>query len=156
MGLSQREKGLIFVALVIFIPLLMFRFVFVPIKQEEKSLAAKIESLVMKTDQINLLGQELLFLKRENRAKPVSLIKKIDSVLEQYQLKARSKIVLEEQPRGGQRLVLKLDEINLTELARLVYKIENSKPVILIDNIDINLSYKNKKLFRVSMALASG
>jgi hypothetical protein len=156
MGLSQREKGLIFVALVIFIPLLMFRFVFVPIKQEEKSLAAKIESLVMKTDQINLLGQELLFLKRENRAKPFSLIKKIDSVLKQYQLKARSKIVLEEQPRGGQRLVLKLDEINLTELARLVYKIENSKPVILIDNIDINLSYKNKKLFRVSMALASG
>ncbi len=156
MELSQREKTLIVIALLIFIPLLLFRFVILPVSQEEKNIGQQIESLLSKTEQIDLLGQELLYLKRGNRSKSVSLIKKTDSLLRMYSLKARSKIVLEDQPRGGQRLILKLDEINLTELSRLIYKIEDSKPVVIIDNIDLNRSYKNKKLFRVSMALTSG
>ena len=156
MELSQREKSLIVIALLVFIPLLFFRFAFVPIKQQEKELAAKIESLEDRIDKLNLLGQQLEFLTQENQAQPVSLIKKTDTLLIKYKLKARSKIALEEQPKGAQRLVLKLDEINLTELSKLIYKIEDSKPVIVIDNIDIGLSYKNKKLFRVSMALTSG
>ena len=155
MGLSQREKSLILIALVVFIPLLIFRFVFIPVNQQEKELSTKIQSLEAKIDKLNLLGQELMFLKKENQIKPVSLLKKTDSLLTKFQMKAKSKITLEEQPKGGQRLVLNLDEINLTELSRFIYKIEDSKPVIVIENIDIGLSYKDKKLFRVSMALTS-
>ena len=155
MGLSQREKSLIIAALVILVPLLLFRFILIPVKDRQQELAVKIESLKTKIDQANLLGQELVFLKRETKIKSASLSKKIDSLLRQNGLKSRSKITVEEQPRGGQRLILKLDEINLTEFSNLIYKIENSKPIIMIDNIDINTSYKNKKLLRPSMALIS-
>ncbi|MBU2514466.1 hypothetical protein KJ966_24290 [bacterium] len=118
-------------------------------------MANRIDNLNHKTNQISLLGQEYNILKKETEVNTTSLTKKIDSILRQYRLKARSNIVLDEQPKGGQRLIVKLDEIYLTELAKLVYRIENSKPIIMIENIDINPSYKNKKLFRVALALAS-
>ncbi len=155
MGFSQREKYLILLALLIFVPLLLFRFVFFPFSENQKSLTKKIDALEHKTKQISILGQEYNILRKETQVNTSSLTKKIDSILRQYRLKVRSKIVLEEQPKGGQRLIVKLDEIYLSELAKLVYRIENSKPIIMIENIDINPSYKNKKLFRVTLALAS-
>jgi hypothetical protein len=155
MGLSQRERVLIVIAFVVLLPLLIFRFVILPINQHQQYLANSIESLKSKIEQTTLIGQELSYLKKTGLTRPISLSKKIDSILRQEDLKSRSRIQLEENPKGGQRLVLRVDEINLTELTQLIYKIENSKPVVMIDNIDIGNSYKNKKLFRVSMALIS-
>lgn len=155
MGLSQREKIMLAIAVSVFVPILLFRFVVQPVNRYQNHLVDGIESLKIKIEQTTLLGQEYRYLKRVTRTRPVSLSKKTDSILRQEELKSRSRIHLEENPKGGQRLVLKVDEINLTELTQLIYKIENSKPVIMIDNIDIGLSFKNKKLFRVSMALIS-
>ncbi len=155
MGLSQREKTLVVIAFVVLLPLLLYRFVFQPVTRHQQFLNKNIESLKEKIEQTTLLGQEYKYLKQATRTKPVSLSKKTDTILRQEELKSRSTIHLEENPKGGQRLVLKVDEINLTELTQLIYKIENSKPVVMIDNIDLGHSYKNKKLFRVSMALIS-
>jgi type II secretory pathway component PulM len=155
MSLNQRERTLLIVAIIILLPLLVFRFVLLPIKQHQDNLTTRIKTISRSIEQADLLGQELLFLRNVTRTNPVSLSKRVDSVLRQENLKARSRIALEEQPNGGQRLVLKLDEINLTELTTIIYQIENSKPVVMIDNIDIAASFKNKKLFRVSIALIS-
>ena len=155
MELTQRERLLILAAVAILGPLLIIRFVLFPIHEYQSNLTIKIEKLEKNIDQLNLLGQELRYLKREGRIKSISLSKKVDSILRQTNLKRRSRTVVEEQPAGGQRLVLKLDEINLTELANIVYRIEHNKPGIIIESIDINPSYQNKKLFRISLALIS-
>ncbi len=153
--LNQREKLWILLALVVFIPLLAVRFVLQPIQEYQKNQSDRILNMEEKIDQINLFGQELMYLKRENKTRSVSLNKKIDGMLRQLRLKPRSRTIVEENPDGGQRLILKLDEVNLTELANIIYKIENAKPGIIIENIEINPSYQNKKLFRVSSALSS-
>lgn len=155
MSLSQREKLLILIGIVVLVPLMLYRFVFLPINNRQTELERDINRLQSVIEQVSLLGQERNHLKRVTRSRSISLSKRIDAILRQGDLKNRSRIVLEEQPKGGQRLILKLDEINLTELMRLIYDIEHSKPVMMIDNIDIGLSYKNKKLFRVSLALIS-
>lgn len=155
MGLSQREKYLLILGLILFVPLLLFRFVFVPFNNSQKSLEEKTADLKEKTRKISMLGQEYNSLKRETRISSVSLTKRIDSILRQYRLKARSQIALEEHPKGGQKLKLTVDEIYLTELAKFIYRIENNKPVIMIDTIDIIPSYKNKKLFKVTLGLIS-
>lgn len=155
MGLSQREKILVFVAMAILIPLALFRFVLMPIQKRQQDLATGIVSLKNQITQAEVLGQEYRYLQKNTKTQSVSISKQIDSLLRRNRLKARSKITLEEKPGGGQRLVLKLDELNLTELTNIIYQIENSKPVVMIDNIDVNLSFKNKELLRVSMALTS-
>lgn len=155
MSLNQREKFLLVLAVVILLPLAIIRFILLPIQQKQDNLVAEITKTRHSIEQVDLLGQELQFLKTITRTNPVSLSKRVDSILRQEDLKAKSRIVLEEQPNGGQRLILKLDEINLTELTKVIYEIENSKPVVIVDNIDIASSFKNKKLFRVSIALAS-
>ncbi len=114
----------------------------------------RVEQLKGEIDKTNLLGHELLYLRNATQLQTISLSKRVDAILRQDDLRSRSSIVLEEH-NEGQRLTLKLDEINLTELARLIYKIEHSKPVIMIATIDISRSYKNKKLFRVTVALIS-
>lgn len=155
MDLSQREKTLILIAVLILLPLMLFRFVLLPVSDKQHDLGSKIEVLTKKIDQANLLGQEYLYLIKETKLQSTSLSKKIETLLRQNDLKGRSKIVVEDQPNGGQRLILKLDEVNLSELSNIIFIIENSKPIIKIDNIDINPSYKSKKLLRISMALTS-
>ncbi len=155
MELSQREKLLAFIALAVLGPLLLVRFVFIPIQNYQVELSNKIVNMEKKLIQINTLGQELKHLKKETRSTSGSLSKIIDRILRQSKLKSKSVTIVGNQPKGGQRLVLKLEEINLTELCTIIYKIENNKPGILIENIDTNPSYKNKKLIHVSMALTS-
>jgi hypothetical protein len=155
MELNQREKFLLICAIVILFPLMIVKFILIPIYDYQKESSASTKKLEQKIDRIHLLGQELKHLKRGTRSRSISLSKRIDNVLRLYELKGRSRIVVEQSPDGGQRLVLKLDEINLTEMVNVIYKIENAKPSILIDNLDINKSYKNKKLFRLSFALTS-
>lgn len=155
MKLDQREKLLLILAIAIFSPLIIFRYALQPIQEYQTKQVAKISTLKKKTNQINLLGQELAVLKRENKPQSISLGKRIDGMLRRSKLKSRSSTITEAQPGGGQRLILKLNELNLSELYQLLYKIENTKPGILIENIDISPSYQNKKLFRLSMALSS-
>lgn len=155
MDLSQREKALLAIAITILLPLALYRFVLIPISDYQRELNRRIATLESNIEKANLLGQEIDFLKRNTDIRSTSLNRKMDSLLRQNGLLARSKLIVEDQPSGGQRLVLKLDEINLTELANIIYKIENSRPVLNIENIDINPSFKDKKLLRVSMAITS-
>lgn len=156
MKLNQREKLLLIGAIILLAPFLVYRFVMVPIHELQVNQTSKINNLVKKDSLLNLFGQELKYLKRANQTRSVSLNRRVDGILRQVNLKTRSRTVVEATPAGGeQRLVLKLDQVNLAELANLIYKIENAKPVIVIENIDINPSYQNKKLFRISTALGS-
>ncbi len=153
--LNQREKILALLALCILLPLLCIKFVIVPLYNYQDKQSSRIVSTKKKIEQVNLLGQELSYLIRENKIQRISLSKRMDHILNRVKLKSKSKTLVAENPSGGYRLNLKIDEVNLTELTNLIFRIENSKPVILIDNIDINPAYRNKALFRISSVLSS-
>lgn len=156
MNLNQREKLLLTGAILILTPFLIFQFVLDPIRDYQDRQSSWIKNLESKEAQLRLLGQELQYLKRATQTRSASLSRRVDAILRKVKLKTRSRTVVETSPPGGgQRLVLKLDKANLTELTNLIYRIENAKPGILVENVDINPSYQNKNLFRISTALSS-
>jgi len=156
MKLNRREKLLLIGAIIILAPFMLYRFALAPIHEFQVKQFSRIMALVTKDSQLQLFGQELQYLKRTDQTRTASLSRRIDGLLRQIDVKTRSRTVVEASPTGvGQRLVLKLDQLNLTELVNLVYKIENAKPVIVIENIDINRSYQSEKSFRISAALSS-
>ncbi|MBT6614987.1 MAG: hypothetical protein HN745_12855 [Deltaproteobacteria bacterium] len=155
MELNRREKAWILAALLIFLPLLFFRFALLPLndyRQEQRLAISRVES---KIRQINRLGQELKHLEKTRKSQSTSLSQRVDRILRRHQLKSRSRTIVDNVTDGRQRLVLKLEEINLTELINAIHGIENTSPVIAIESIEINPAYQNKKRFRLSSALSS-
>ena len=153
--LSKREKFLILVTVGVLIPLLVYRVLVGSIQGYQTRLERQNATLENSIQQITQLGQELRFLDRLSKKQKQALSKRIDFILNQTNLKTRSKISIGDRARNGQRLVLNLTEINLSELVNLIYKIENSTPVILIDSFDLSPSYQSEKLFRISLAISS-
>jgi len=153
--LNPRERILSALAILILVPLLSIKFIIIPLYNYQDKQLSSITSIKKKIEQVDLLGQELSYLVRVNKMQRVSLSKRIDQILHSVKLKSKSRTVVEENPSGGYRLILKIDGVNLTELTNLIYRIENSKPVIIVDSIDINPSYQNKALFRISSVLSS-
>ncbi|NQU64992.1 MAG: type II secretion system protein M [SAR324 cluster bacterium] len=155
MELNQREKTWIIAAIVIFLPLLFFRFALLPLNEYLQNQRLAISRLEDKIQQINTLGQELKHLAQTRRSQSAPLSKRIDRLLRQQQLKSRSGTIINGSSDDRQRLVLNLKEVNLTELVKIMFSIENTSPVIAIESIDINPAYQNKKRFRLSSALSS-
>lgn len=155
MDLSSREKSLILIALLILLPLLFVRFILVPLNEYSDRQRSAVNRMEAKIRQVDLLGQRLKYLERNNNRQSGALKRRIDRILHQYRLRSRSRTIVDSNANGRQRLVLKLEEVNLTELIKVIYAIEHSLPVIVIKTIDINPAYKNKRLFRVSAALSS-
>jgi hypothetical protein len=155
MELNRREKAWIIAALVIFLPLLFFRFALSPLGDYREKQRLTISRLEDKIRQINQLGQKLQHLEKTKSSQSTSLSKRVDRILRRHQLKSRSGTIVDNVTEGRQRLVLKLEEVNLTELINTLHGIENSLPVIAIESIDINPAYQNKKRFRLSCALSS-
>lgn len=153
--LNQREKILVLLGAVILLPLIIYNFVFVTVQDSQDKLATKITSTERKIKKVDQLGQELLYYERRGGGRIPKLSMRIDKTLRNLQLKGNSRVRAGDTKKGGQHLVLTLTDINLTELTKLVYQIENSNPVILIENVDISPSYRNKKLLRVTITVAS-
>ena len=155
MELNRREKAWILIALMIFLPLLFIRFALLPLNDYRQKQRLAISHLENKIRQINLLGQELRHLEKTRSIQSTSLSKRVDRILRHHQLKSRSGTIVDNITDGRQRLVLKLEEVNLTELINTLHGIEHTLPVIAIESIDINPAYQNKKRFRLSSALSS-
>jgi type II secretory pathway component PulM len=153
--LKLREKALLLIAAIVLIPLLLMRFVLLPLQEHQSQQYQRIQTLQTRINQLYRLGQEYQALQQVHQAQTLSLSKRIDAILRQLELASRSTLVVEQTPGKGQRLVLKLEDINLTDLMQLIYRIEDAQPVILIESIDTNPAFQNKRLFRVSMALSS-
>ncbi len=155
MELTQREKTLVVAALTILLPLLFFKLVLSPLNDYRQKQRVTVSRLDEKIRQIDHLGQELRYIEQNRKGQTISLSKKIDRLLRRHKIKSRSSTIVDNNADGRQSLVLKLDEVNLTELIHILYSVENASPVIAIKSIDINPAYKNKKRFRFSTALSS-
>lgn len=155
MELTRREKTWMVVALMILLPLMFIRFVLFPLSDYSRRQSAAVIRLEEKIRQIDHMGQRLHHLERVRNNQTGSLSKRIDRLLRQHHLRTRSRTIVDTGSDGLQRLVLKLEEVNLTELTKILYAIENASPVIAIKNMELNRAFKNKRRFRVSAALSS-
>jgi len=153
--IKPREKTLILLAIAIFIPLILFRFIIYPLQNTQTSQTQLLQQQRTRLNQIHLLGQQYEILMKDHQAQTLSLSKRTDAILNQLELKSQSRVIIEDTPGRGQRLVIKLEESYLKDLVELIYRIEDAKPVILIESLDIQPAFKNKRLLRVSMALSS-
>ena len=153
MSLSSREKLLLIICVGIVLPLLIINFLLLPILNHQRQTRNGIANLEKNISQIEYLGKELKYYKRNQRKRTISLNKRVDSILRQTNLKSKSQTSVEDRPNKGQKLILKLNELNLTELANIVHKIEHNKPVIIINNLDISHSFKDEQLLRANLIL---
>ena len=153
--LSKREKILIVTTICILLPMLIYRIIVVTIQDYQGDLVKHNIKLEQNIKTVNLLGQELKYYERLSQKKSQSLSKRLNYILKQANLKSKSRISVGDRPRSGQKLAMTLTDLNLNELVILIYKIEHSSPVILIDTFDLSPSYKSDKLFRINMSLSS-
>lgn len=153
MNLSSREKLLLLISLGVLLPLLIFNFLLLPVLDKQQQTKTGIINLKKNISQIEYLGEELKYYKRTQNKRSVSLNKRIDRILRQTNLKSKSQTSVEDRAKKGQKLILKLNELNLTELANIVHKIEHNKPVIIINNLEISHSFKDGELLRVNLTL---
>ena len=155
LDLSKREKILAVIAVSILLPLILYRLVIVPLEIFQLNLERKNSGLENKISKIEILGQELRFHSKKGVRNKSSINQRVDRIVRGLQLRERSNVLTENNAREGtNKIILKVNDVNLTELTQLTYKIENSKPVIAIDNLDIGSSFNNKKLLRASYSLS--
>ena len=155
MDLSQREKLLIILLVAVMLPALLYRFGYMNVKQYSEDLTIKNSRLKHKIEQIETLGQELKYLQQRNRIRPVPLRRRVDSILRNMNLTEKAQIGQENLQGTSQRMTMKIDQLNYTELTKLLFRLEHSKPVIILDNISISPSFQNKKLLLLKLTLTS-
>ena len=155
MELSQREKLLLFVALVIMLPLIGFQYLYQPIVDKHSATIERITSLKSKIAQSEDLDLKINLINQQRVRRAGKLSSRVDRILKQQGLKSKSTISMGDTPKSGQKLSLKLIDINLSQLVGLTYKIENEDPTIIIENFELIPSFQNKKLLRVNINLIS-
>ncbi len=155
MELSQREKLLLVVAFAVLLPLIAYQYVYQPVVNKHYQTLEKIASLRSKTDQIESLGNQIKSLNQHRVRRSGKLSGRVDRLVKQLGLRANSTISMGDTPQSGQKLALKVIDINLSQLVKLIYKIENEDPTILIENFELSPSFQNRKLLRVNINLIS-
>ncbi len=153
--IGRREKALLLSAAVLLTPLLLLRFVFVPLHDYRVERRGEIFELERKIELLDALGQELRYYDRRGSKNVQALDKLIDKILRQTNLLEKSKVSAEDRAGAFQKLNLTLNAINLSELTSIVHAIEHRRPVVLIDTLDMGPSYQSPKLFRVALSLSS-
>ncbi|MDH5560030.1 MAG: type II secretion system protein GspM [Deltaproteobacteria bacterium] len=155
MELNKREKILILICAAVIIPVLFFQYGLYPIIDYKNDLINKIHRTELKLNQLNEMGESIRLITGLNSKRTNKLDRIVDNLLSQVNIKSQSETVVDDRYKDGQKLVLKLDEINLNELAMTLYRIENQKPSIVIESLELSPSFKNEKLLRANLNLIS-
>ncbi|MCP4298757.1 MAG: type II secretion system protein M [Proteobacteria bacterium] len=155
MELSQREKLLLVVAFAVLLPLIVYQYGYQPLVNKHYQTIEKIASLRSKTDQIENLGNKIRLLNQHRVRRSGKLSGRVDRLVKQLGLRANSTISMGDTPQSGQKLALKVIDINLSQFVKLIYKIENEDPTIIIENFELSPSFQNRKLLRININLIS-
>ena len=105
--------------------------------------------------QVQALDGELALLERSKRTKGLegSLIGYMEQLADRAGLKARVQLNPITQGAAGraQAIDVKVDQLTLDEMVQLVYTIENAEFILVIDQVDVSPSFKDKDLLRLSL-----
>lgn len=154
-NLSQREKTLLGVAGA-FLLIFLFRWVYSPIVEYRDKITKQVTKVQKQSKKIESLGQELSYLRKQNVVRSSPLVSKVNRLIRNMGM-AGDRYELREGTKDGQiqKVNLTLKSVYTDEMAEVIYKLENFKPVILISNLDIRPSLRDKELLQVKLTLGS-
>ena len=105
--------------------------------------------------QVQALDAELAQMERGKRTKGLegSLIGYMEQLADRAGLKSRVQLnpITQVSATKVQAIDLKVDQMTLDETLRLLYTIENAEYILVVDQLEVGPSFKEKDLLRVSL-----
>jgi len=154
MVLTQREKLLI----ALLGALIAIVAVFLGLRglgKLQEGIAQQVDADRRTLEQVQALDAELVRLERGKRTRGIegSLIGYMEQLTDRAGLKSRVQLNPITQTSGAkvQAIDLKVDQMTLDEMLRLLYTIENAEFILVVDQVEISPSFKEKDLLRVSL-----
>jgi len=121
----------------------------------QRGLAEEVDGARHQFAQALALDLELTQIERAKNAKGLegSLIGYMEQLADRAGLKARVQLNPIGQAGAArvQAIDVKADQVTLDELLRLMYTIENAEYILVVDQVEISPSFKEKDLLRVSL-----
>jgi hypothetical protein len=121
----------------------------------QSRLAGQVETNRRQLAEALALDAELTRLERSRPARSVegSLIGYLEQLSDRAGVKQRVQLnpVSQSQPGRAQAVDVRLDQATLDELVRLLYAIENADAMLVIEQVEVSQSFKEKDLLRVSL-----
>jgi hypothetical protein len=154
MVLTQREKRLIFALAALLAVVAVFALVR-GLVGFQRGLAEQLDVERRMLAQVQALDGELAQLERSKRTRGLegSLIGYMEQLADRAGLKSRVQLnpITQNTAARIQAIDLKADQITLDEMVKLMYTIENAEFILVIDQVEISPSFKEKDLLRVSL-----
>ena len=121
----------------------------------QRGLAEQVDVDRRTLSQVQALDGELAQLERSKRTRGLegSLIGYMEQLADRAGLKSRVQLnpITQNAAARVQAIDLKVDQITLDEMLKLLYTIENAEFILVIDQVEISPSFKEKDLLRVSL-----
>lgn len=155
MLLSKREKLLV-LSLGIFLGLLALYLIGSKLGGYEGELiqdAARKQSQLERVRVLDASLREYGAKSSTGRRGKQSLISLIEQLAEQSSLKQRIQLnrVPLDKSKGIEGIDIKLDEMSLDEMMNFIFLLENKKPTLVIEQLDITSSFRSKDQLRISI-----
>ncbi len=154
MVLTQREKRLV-AALAGLLALLGLYAALHGLVRFQSGLAEQLDVDRRLLTQVQALDGEMAVLERSKRTRGLegSLIGYMEQLADRAGLKARVQLnpITQSAAARVQAIDVKVDQMTLDEMVRFVYTIENAEFILVIDQMEISPSFKEKDLLRVSL-----
>ncbi|MCH7479300.1 MAG: type II secretion system protein M [SAR324 cluster bacterium] len=158
MVLSRREK-LLLAALAILVVVAGLLFVSSRVNAYQSGLERRIfEARTLLTRVVTISEQLSLQETAPRKGGPrLSLIGHLEQLAGRAAVKNRLQLnrIPQEKTKGLEGLEVKLDELTLDEMIAFIYSVENSDPVLVLDQLDISPSFRDRDLLRVTMRVLS-
>jgi hypothetical protein len=139
--------GLIFVAVALSVGALVY-FVVSGLKGYEERLSQEVARKEALLTKVTLISESLA---ARGRRKP--LIGYIEQLAARNGLKDRIQLNLvpTDKARGVEAINIKLDNLSLDDMVSFIHAIENSKPVLVVDQMEITNSFRSQDQLRLSI-----
>ena len=158
MVLSRREK-LLLAALAILVVVAGLLFVSSRVNAYRGSLERRIFEAQTLLTRVVTISEQLSSQEAAPRkgGPRLSLIGHLEQLAERAAVKNRLQLnrIPQEKTKGLEGLEVKLDELTLDEMIAFIYSVENSDPVLVLDQLDISPSFRARDLLRVTLRVLS-
>ena len=154
MNLSTREKRLLLLMVVVLSATVIF-FGLQQVVDYQASVERRITQRTRQLDQAITLAAQLQLLSRTKArtTRRRSLIGHLEQLSSRVAL--RDRIQLNPQATSSssnfEAVDIRLDDLTLDELIRFTFVVEDSRPALVVDRLDVSPAFRSNKLLRVTM-----
>ena len=150
MELSPRERNLLILGGGILLPILLLRFLLIPLIDYKENLTKEIGKREQEIVKIRKIGEELFYFRsKQGGGARVPFAQQLDRILTEAQLKKRAS----QSTRSGGGASLQLEGVTLAEATYFIYQLEASRPPLDIQSLEMKPSLQNNKMLQLQLVL---